>query len=635
MVHSYRVLTAALVLCVMLAGELSAQRLLETDGIELLGEAQLVMSGGGTCNVLESDTAYERIKANHGQPMDIWRLDFSVRNGSGRWLDHLIARFQIESEWPDCTNWDGPDAGTFQPLEWADSIGHIQESGRNVVSPGQTLTETRYFIVLQGDPPPQFANWSMDFDFAVNPPPADSQSDAPGSPSAAAAAGLPPEIQVDRYLLQAEQAVHDGDAASARAAMERLGALEREHGLEPEPEDYYRYAQAWEAAGEPQRAVEAAVRYLQLRGREAEHYEEALHLMNRAESGPAVPGTRAGGSATRAEESGQAFQPEPEATCAGKEGGTACWMELSSHPGCYVWAFRFYPRPLTWSAECSGGLASGTGTLTWVREGWDIKESGLLRNGKKHGTWTEDEDEGPYVDGKREGKWTLRWRNEDVGEAWYVNGKRHGRYVTRYPDGSGEEGMYVDGERHGRWIGYTGNKEPGGGVYEHGTKQGEWVDHIGEYKTIRGPYVDGEKHGEWVERWESPDQLTVERGPYVNGTKHGRWVDRNNDFVSEGEYVNGRRQGHWVARNEKDGTIEEGSYFHGRVGRWVTRRADGTVVEVEEWRQVEERQPDGSVWKGTYVNGKKHGGWDREGADGDRLENEFYWMGELRSRKVY
>ena len=105
----------------------------------------------------------------------------------------------------------------------------------------------------------------------------------------------------------------------------------------------------------------------------------------------------------------------------------------------------------------------------------------------------------------------------------------------------------------------------------------------------------------------------------MNGTKHGRWVDRNNDIVSEGEYVNGRRQGHWVARNEKDGTIEEGSYFHGRVGRWVTRRADGTVVEVEEWRNVEERQPDGSVWEGTYVNGEKHGSWDREGADGDAV----------------
>ena len=113
--------------------------------------------------------------------MDIWRLDFTVRNGSGRWLDHLIARFQIESEWPDCTNWDVPAAYQLpQGIEWAGSIGNIQESGRNVVSPGQTLTETRYLIVLRGDPEPRFSNWSMDFDFAAAPPPAGA-----GSPGAA------------------------------------------------------------------------------------------------------------------------------------------------------------------------------------------------------------------------------------------------------------------------------------------------------------------------------------------------------------------------------------------------------------------------------------------------------------------
>ena len=178
-------LMAIAVMVLGMAGNASAQQLLEIDGVELRGEAQLVMAGGGTCNVLESDTAYDEKKENDGAPMDVWRLDFSVRNGSGRWLDHLIARFQIESEWPDCTNWDGPEAGEFpQNIEWADSIGHIQESGRNVVGPGETLTETKYFIVLQGDPPPQFANWSIDFDFAVNPPPADSQSGAPGSPAA-------------------------------------------------------------------------------------------------------------------------------------------------------------------------------------------------------------------------------------------------------------------------------------------------------------------------------------------------------------------------------------------------------------------------------------------------------------------
>ena len=168
---THRLYLVVFVALLALPAAAQGQQLLETDGIELRGEAQLVMSGGGTCNVLESDTAYEARRENDGAPMDIWRLDFSVRNGSGRWLDHLIARFQIESEWPDCTNWDGPEAGEFpQNIEWADSIGHIQESGRNVVGPGETLTETKHFIVLQGDPPPQFANWSMDFDFAVNPP---------------------------------------------------------------------------------------------------------------------------------------------------------------------------------------------------------------------------------------------------------------------------------------------------------------------------------------------------------------------------------------------------------------------------------------------------------------------------------
>ena len=95
----YRRLGMAMAVMVLaIPPDAHAQRLLETDGIELLGEAQLVMSGGGTCNVLESDTAYEARRENDGAPMDIWRLDFSVRNGGGRWLDHLIGRFQIESK---------------------------------------------------------------------------------------------------------------------------------------------------------------------------------------------------------------------------------------------------------------------------------------------------------------------------------------------------------------------------------------------------------------------------------------------------------------------------------------------------------------------------------------------------------
>ena len=166
-----RILATAFILFPVLAADARGQRLLTVDGIELVGEAQLLQSGAGTCNVLESDTSYDRWKENQGAPLDIWRLDCSVRNGSGRWLDQLIACYVIESESPDCTNWNGPDAGEFPGIiEWTRAQGNIRESGRNVVAPTQTLTETKFMIVLRGDPEPRFSNWYVDFESAAFPP---------------------------------------------------------------------------------------------------------------------------------------------------------------------------------------------------------------------------------------------------------------------------------------------------------------------------------------------------------------------------------------------------------------------------------------------------------------------------------
>ena len=101
-----------------------------------------------------------------------------------------------------------------------------------------------------------------------------------------AAVQLPPEIQLDRFLMQADQAVNDGDARAALAAMERIVALEQEHGIEPALEDHLRCAQAWYTAGEPARALSAVTAYLQLLGREAPRYHEALRLLNEVEAGP-------------------------------------------------------------------------------------------------------------------------------------------------------------------------------------------------------------------------------------------------------------------------------------------------------------------------------------------------------------
>ncbi len=170
-----RVPTTTLGLFLMVAAAANAQpsgQLLAADqGVELRGSVERVMPGGGTCHVSESDGSYEERRHNDGASMDLWRVDLQVRNGSGRWLDRLSAIALIDSEVPECTDWDAPTAGPFGPdVRWSRWQQNIQEVGRNVVSPDQVLTETQYYITLASDPPPRITMPSVLFTFAVAPP---------------------------------------------------------------------------------------------------------------------------------------------------------------------------------------------------------------------------------------------------------------------------------------------------------------------------------------------------------------------------------------------------------------------------------------------------------------------------------
>ena len=318
------------------------ETLFEQDGIMLEGMVRMVAREAGVCQVLEaneSPESYERMKANHGQPLHVWRMDFGARNGSGRRLEQLTANFKIDSEWPPCTNWTGPEGRYAKPVQWAGSFEVLQRPSG--MQPGEEVADT-VFVLAFHDREPRFENWQVDYRFAggaesvadppafiVVPLPRDAQVtllnagepyrrrmplepgryelevSAPGyatrrvwvDHSAAgvhrvelvplagdggtATAGLPPEIQVDLHLRKAEAALREGDTATAREAMERVASLQAAHGLEPAAEDHYRHAQAWAAAGEPHRALQAAVRYLRSEGRDAEHYTEALDLINR------------------------------------------------------------------------------------------------------------------------------------------------------------------------------------------------------------------------------------------------------------------------------------------------------------------------------------------------------------------
>ena len=164
-------------------------------------------------------------------------------------------------------------------------------------------------------------------------------------------------------------------------------------------------------------------------------------------------------------------------TCEGRPKGSACWMGLADRPECYLWNPNLQPgETATWTGECSGRLAHGTGTIAWVWDGGrEISEStGRLEDGKRHGTWVERSADG------------------DVREGPYVEGKRHGDWVVRYKSGRVDEGSVVDGKRHGDWVERSANGRVGKGPYENGKRQGGWVLRWADGGVGEGPYVEGE-----------------------------------------------------------------------------------------------------------------------------------------------
>ena len=99
-----------------------------------------------------------------------------------------------------------------------------------------------------------------------------------------AAAQLPPEILLDSYMRQVQQAVRDGDLAGAQAAIDKILDLQNEQEMDLPDEFHFRYAQVAAAADLPEQALESIMTCLAAAGRDAPHYVEALELMNKAQA---------------------------------------------------------------------------------------------------------------------------------------------------------------------------------------------------------------------------------------------------------------------------------------------------------------------------------------------------------------
>ena len=94
---------------------------------------------------------------------------------------------------------------------------------------------------------------------------------------------LPPEILADSHLLRAEQAIRDGDKDRARAEIDKIILLQKEHELDLAEEFHFRLATVAGAAALPEQALEFVTKYLAAAGRGGPNYVEALELMNQAQ----------------------------------------------------------------------------------------------------------------------------------------------------------------------------------------------------------------------------------------------------------------------------------------------------------------------------------------------------------------
>ena len=95
---------------------------------------------------------------------------------------------------------------------------------------------------------------------------------------------LPPEILVDRFLVQAARLIDEQDHAMALDALDEVLALERQHGLVLPEQFHFQYAQVAFSAGSFQIAMDAVDRYFEAAGTTGELYQEALELWSQIDA---------------------------------------------------------------------------------------------------------------------------------------------------------------------------------------------------------------------------------------------------------------------------------------------------------------------------------------------------------------
>lgn len=130
-------------------------------------------------------------------------------------------------------------------------------------------------------------------------------------PGVGAGQELPPEIQVDLYMVRADRQIQNREFGAALESLDVVLALQARHGMETPPALWFQHAQVALDAGHPQTAIASATRYLQEAGRQGEHYSAALVVLDEAHRQAGLREAEAATPATPAIPTPMAMPVEP------------------------------------------------------------------------------------------------------------------------------------------------------------------------------------------------------------------------------------------------------------------------------------------------------------------------------------
>ena len=298
---------------------------------------------------------------------------------------------------------------------------------------------------------------------------------------------LPPEIQVDRYMVQVDRQIRNEEFAAALRTLDRVLELYETYEIVIPTSFWMKRAEVAMGAERHVEAMESAARYLEVAGRDGEQYDEALDLLDRAfaqgctpeamtqsleslkaclahgadpnepdasgrmplhwaqqRDSPAITAAlvEAGADSTAAVavERAEAERMPDGPICTGDSSPHFCWMEIAGRAGCYLWAAPQGDVTVTWTGECSNGLAQGIGRTTWYRDhevnsvwesgrvdgkvnGWVVGREGEFR--LTEGCLVNNEFRGAFIRGDerslRSGYYWQRKRSFSGGERVVIN----------------------------------------------------------------------------------------------------------------------------------------------------------------------------------------------------------------------